>query len=561
MANGYSNSVPLGQEGTGAAQILGPNKALQFFLNKNEREQSRLLGEQQQYQQRKQAENSQFQSTLFEMNELANTPMFQEDFQKITNGLVKQGGELMSKGINPYSTNMNPESRAAVQQWQSEINKVKQAKTIVDNLYKERQAAVKKYTDNSASFDFDDFAKLKDFEKNNTLEDILSGSASLPQLTEIQDVGQNLIKKYGEVYSQGIVADVDAQGFPIRREVKEADKPRIEMIVNNEFLPGTPNAAEVDRRLRKDFGPQASVSGLLGITDRDEIKRILDAEFRTPSDFNPVAELMAAGKIKKIGDAGYEEFLNTAVDEQLKAENILDAAKQQGANALVGKVNTKDSWKFDFSKRNQQLKEQAAARSAASAQQSQYKKSLEISKLKKDLSEGSEPVNISDVTIKTKNNTNITMAGATSGSTTEFEYNPTSKSYNVDDQKNDLNKRESAKLLGVGVVAIDKNTGIVYPGDPRDYIGNPNAVFESRAQVRATVKKGKSNEKVDFLEDPSVISSSLAGENKKFADKSISTSKKVLTQFNKDHNEALGGSSTTAPLKKIQNPIVTGNAR
>lgn len=555
MATGYQNSVPLGQEGTGAAQILGPNRALQYFLNRNEKENNRLLGEQQQFQQRQQSQNAQFQKTLFEMNELANTPMFQNEFAELTNGLVNQGAELMAQGINPYNPNQNPQSRQAVQQWQAEVNKARQAKMMVDNMFKERQDMVKKYNANPASFDFDEFQALKDFEKNNNLEDILSGNAQLPALSEIQDIGQNLIKKYGEVYNQGTTMGTDESGNPIRREIREADMPRIASIVNNEFLPGSTAAAEVDRRLRKEFGQGASVSGLLGTTDRNEIRAQLDNEFRNnTSDFNPVVELMSQGRIPSIGSREYEEFLEASVDEQLKAENILDRAKQSAANSLAGRVNTRDTWRFDFSLRDQQLQEQSAARAAASSNQLQYKRSLEINKLKNEISGEGAIKNISDVTIKTKNNSDIVLAGATSGSTTEFEYNPTSKSYNVDDQKNDTNKREAAKLLGVGVVAVDKNTGVVYPGDPRNYIGNPNAVFEARAQVRAKVKRGSRTETVDYLEDPKVISNSLAGENKKFAQGSIKTSDSVLKQFQKDHQEAIGGAAGSAPATPTKTP-------
>lgn len=544
MATGYTNSVPLGQEGTGAAQIIGPNRALQYALGNIQRNQDRLYQEQQRYQAKQQAYGDQFQKTLFEMNELANTPMFQGEFSALTNALVQQGAQLRSQGVNPYNPNQTPESAAAVQQFNSDMNKVKQAKTLVDNLYAERKALVNKYNSNPSSYDFDEYSKIKDFEKNFNLQDVMEGRAQLPALSEIYDIGKGLTTKYGEVYTQGTVMDRDAQGNPIRREVKEADKPRIATIINSEFTKGTPAANEVDRRLRSQFGDGATIDGLLGTTDREAIKSVLDSQFRNDtSDANPIVELMSKGKIPALDSPEYDRFLDEAVNEQLKAERVLDDAKQQAANSLIGKVNTKDTWKFDFSLRDQARKDRAESRAEAKHSQSMYKGSLEIGKLQNEIS--GAVGNISDVTIRTANDTPIVLAGATSGSTTEFEYNPTKKSYNVDTQKSDTNKRESAKLMGVGVVAIDKNTGVVYPGDPRDYIGNPNAVFETRAQVRAKVKRGSRTETQDFLEDPTVISNSLAGENKKFAQKSISTSKAVVDQFNAEHNKALGTKQST----------------
>lgn len=556
---GYTNTVPLGREGTGAAQVLGANRALQNYISTDAQKKERLLREQQLFQQRQQGFDDQFNKDLMSLNELAVAPAYQNDLNEITNALVQQGGQLKAAGINPYNPNQSGPGADAVRQWNMEVAKAQQAKVMANKFYDYKKSLMAQYAKPNSRFDYDEFMEVMNFEKNVPLSDLISGKAQLPEITERVDVGKEL-GKYNQIFAETRDYKRDASGNPIVNPdgsntyvtTKAADIPRIQTVVQNEFVDGSTLAREVDRDLRKIYGKDASTRGLLRTTDEGEIREILDAEFRNnTTELNPVVELMSVGKIPSVNSPEYEDFLNTAVQEQLKAERVLDDAMQRAGNILAGKVNTREYQKFDYTNENQRMKRE-------NQRLKTIKDNLTIDKLRTQKSRGWKSdggsdynlSDISDVTIKTNNNTDIVMAGATPGSTTEFEYNPTGKSYNIKTQEFDTNNRESAKLLGVGVVAVDKITGKVYPGDPRNYINNPNADFEVKAQVRASIKRGSRTVKEDFFEDPTVISKSLAGENKKFASKSLTNADVVLKDFRKAQNEALGRKETPTDVKK-----------
>lgn len=548
------NTVPLGREGTGAAQILGPNRALQQFLSTNQNTQNRLLQEQQRFQQKQEAYDGAFQKEMMGLNELAVSPMYQQDLAQLTNALIKQGSELRSKGINPYNPNQSPEAQAAVQQWQSEVNKVKQAKLIADNLYQQRQDLVKKYNANPASFDIDEYKKIVNFDKENSLLDVMENGTQLPTLEEIPDVGKMLTTKYGEVYSQGTVQDVDANGNPIRREVKEADMPRIANIVRNEFTEGTPYANNVNRLLRKEFGDGASISGLLRTTNRDEIRSILDAQFRNDtSDANPIVELMSKGKVPSLNSQEYNEFLDKATDEQLKAEKILDQQMQYAANSLIGKVNTRDTWKFDFTLRNQKLKEDAAARSARNSDLSARNTLLSI---QKKLTGGDDEdddliTDANDVDFSTENNPNaIKVWGAIPLNTSSFSINPANAT-DVNTGSKVKTKSIRGGISGVGLVGYDKNGKVINGATPEEVMNNPNVV-SFKPQVIIQDSKSRSRNTYDVKDIPlETLPKTVQGKIKKV----ISIQEKAASELNKNIK------SKSQTLKPVKNPIVNGNVR
>src|SRR5690606_14895093 len=161
--------------------------------------------------------------------------------------------------------------------------------------------------------------------------------------SKVIDITSEITKQYPGLYNEYTQFGTDEQGNPIRREIREADQARIGMVVRNELSnPNSQYAQEVNRRLRRQFGPDANTSGLLGITDRATLRAALDAEFRNPSDTNPIVELRANGINAMPGTPEYEEFLDKATDEQLKAEMVLEDAAQQMGNSLIGRTNTRD---------------------------------------------------------------------------------------------------------------------------------------------------------------------------------------------------------------------------
>src|SRR5690606_2339346 len=102
MATNYMNTVPLGREGTGAAQILGPNRALQYALQQNQERQRRLERGQLEYERNQQGYANAFQRSMMEtMNTVGGTryvnPNIRNAIASATNEWARQGGQLMSQ--------------------------------------------------------------------------------------------------------------------------------------------------------------------------------------------------------------------------------------------------------------------------------------------------------------------------------------------------------------------------------------------------------------------------------------------------------------------------------
>lgn len=530
--NNYENSVPLGREGTGAAQILGPSRALQYFLQKSDQQSNRLLGEQQRYQQQQERYNSQFNKSIMELGELAQSPMYSQDFAEMTNELMKQGGELMSQGINPYNPYQNENSRGAVQQWQGEVNRLRSAKAVVDSLKKTRDGMIENYLKAPNDYDFDDYKKIRDFEKDVSLDDIMNGSIAIPELAKRMNIGQDFIKKYGEVYRETTKMTTDEAGNPIRSQVREVDTDRIRNIVNSDFRPDSPYGQEVNKRLRREFGEGATMDGLLGTTNRDEIRQILDAEFRNPSDTNPIVELRANGVNARPGTPEYESFLESAVNEQLKAEMVLDDAKQEAANALAGNTNTRSTDRFDFTIRNQQLKEQAAARSARNSDLSAKNTMLSI---QKKLSAGDDEADAMSSTAVDidfsseydgEGDSPITVWGAIPVNTASVSINPAT-STDVRTGKKAKQAEIRGNITGIGVVGYDSNGNVVNGSSPEELMRNPKVVkFEPQVLVQDNRRESYS------YNTNNIPVNSLTKQAQANVKKAISVQEKVAKQLN-----------------------------
>lgn len=549
MANGYTNTVPLGREGTGSAQILGPNRALQYALQQNQRRENRIADEQQRYQRNQQAYDSQFQRTLFEMGELAQTPMFREDFAELTNDLVRQGGELMAQGVNPFNPYQGANSRAAVQQWTSDYNRLRAAKGVVDNLYKQRQTQVDNYLKNPNDYDFDEFQELKDFEKNVSLDDILNGNANIPQLSKRLNIGEEIGKQFGDVYTDIEEFSTDEAGNPIRVTGRRPDERRIMGIVQNSFNPRTQYGQEVNRRLRREFGEGATMDGLLGTTDRDRIRQILDAEFRNPSDDNPIVELMANGINARPGTPEYESFLEQATNEQLRAERILDDAKQEAATSLVQRVNPTMRQRYDFSLRDQQLQEQAAARSARNSDASYRNTMLDIKK-KESGSDSVEDAMIDeaiDVDFSMDYGDGdveegITVWGAIPQSTPSISVNQ-GKSIDVYSGKQGDAQGIRGSITGVGLVGVDKNGNAVNGASPESLVGDSRVV---KFVPKIIVQDNKQQSHIYDI--GSIPVESLTDRYQENMKKAIAIQKRTATDFNNrisNRGSQSGASSNT----------------
>lgn len=507
MANGYTNTVPQGQAGTGSAFILGPNRALQYALQQRQEREGRIAAGEQQFYQRQAAYNNQFQKTLMEMGQFAETPMFQEDFAHLTNQLVRQGGEMMARGINPFNPHQSESDRSAVQQWNTEYNQLRSAKVMVDIMHKDIQDQIKRYENNPDDYDIDDFNEIRDFQNNYSLEDILSGQARVPRMSRALRIGEEIAKQYGPITRAVEEMYVNEQGQEMRRSGTEADLDRIAYIANSQINPNTQYGREVNRRLRKEFGEGASMDGLLMTTDRDEVRDILDRQFRNQGERSPIVELMASGIDARPGTPEYESFLEQATNEQLRAEQIYADAVNEAGMALQMRVNPTVTERVDFTYANQRRADAAAARSARNSNAAYQNLLLRNQKLRdggsevQDLISTAIDLDFTEYFEGEEITPGIQVPGAIPVASTSFPISATD-AIDVETGRKTKNTGQRVTLSSIAPAAFDKDGNVVSGESLEELMRNSNVV---EFRPMAVVQSGSGSRTREHMYDPSVI--------------------------------------------------------
>lgn len=538
MANGYTNTVPQGQAGTGGAFILGPNRALQYALQQRQEREGRIAAGEQQFYQRQAAYNNQFQKTLMEMGQFAETPMFQEDFAHLTNELVRQGGEMMARGINPFNPHQSESDRSAVQQWNTEYNQLRSAKAMVDIMHKDIQYQIKRYENNPDDYDIDDFNEIRDFQNNYSLEDILSGQASVPRMSRALRIGEEIAKQYGPITRAVEEMYVNEQGQEMRRSGTEADLDRIAYIANSQINPNTQYGREVNRRLRKEFGDGASMDGLLMTTDRDEVRDILDRQFRNQGERSPIVELMASGIDARPGTPEYESFLEQATNEQLRAEQIYADAVNEAGMALQMRVNPTVTERVDFTYANQRRADAAAARSARNSNAAYQNMLLRNQKLRdggsevQDLISTAIDLDFSEYFEGEEITPGIQVPGAIPVASTSFPISATD-AIDVETGRKTKNTGQRVTLSSIAPTAFDKDGNVVSGESLEELMRNSNVV---EFRPMAVVQSGSGSRTREHMYDPSVIPVKQFSSNYR---EGVNQTLKIQEEATRQLNEAL----------------------
>lgn len=538
MANGYTNTVPLGQAGTGGAFILGPNRALQYALQQRQEREGRIAAGEQQFYQRQASYNNQFQKTLMEMGQLAETPMFQEDFAHLTNELVRQGGEMMARGINPFNPHQSDDSRSAVQQWNTEYNQLRSAKAMVDVMHKDIQDQIKRYENNPDDYDIEDFNEIRDFQNNNSLEDILSGQVRVPRMSRSLRIGEEIAKQYGPITRAVEEMYVNEQGQEMRRSGVEADMDRIAYIANSQINPNTQYGREVNRRLRREFGDEASMDGLLMTTDRDEVRDTLDRQFRNQGERSPIVELMASGIDARPGTPEYESFLEQATNEQLRAEQIYADAVNEAGMALQTRVNPTVTERADFTYANQRRADASASRSARNSNAAYQNMLLRNQKLRdggsevEDLISTAIDLDFSEYFEGEEIMPGIQVPGAIPVASTSFPVSATD-AIDVETGRKTKNTGQRVTLSSIAPTAFDKDGNVVSGESLEELMRNGNVV---EFRPMAVVQSGSGRSTRDHMYDPSVIPVKQFSSNYK---KGVNQTLKIQEEATRQLNEAL----------------------
>lgn len=369
MANGYRNTVPLGQVGTGAAYVLGPNMALQQWMGNVQQEQGMRLQAEQRNADINRRNFDAFNQRMAGLQ--TQSRMYRDDLNELLAGIVNEGAQMMAQGENPFSPDYNnPESIQRSQNFLREVSAYEAAKSTVEQYEAARNTAMKNWQEKPDEFDYDSFLEIAEFEKNNTIADIIEGRAQLPSLQRTFDMSGFVSKNVGvpsttvEQYQRG------EDGVDRKVTVKEPDIVRLRDNIVNSFRGGQ-GANYLTRQLRQ-AGIDGDASGIMGTTDVEEIRESLDEYFRTPAEGNPVGQLIASGQIPSLNSPEYEQFLNDAVTEQLRAEQVAARVFNQAAQVALGAADTSYTVTptFDLerearARRADQRAAQASARSQA----------------------------------------------------------------------------------------------------------------------------------------------------------------------------------------------------
>lgn len=368
MAYNDINTVPQGNAGTGAAYLLGPNTALNQWMGSVHH-----AGQVRQQRRAEQRANN----ADFRKNQLNITPgkLFNKELQELVGAHVQQGAEAMAKGINPYNPNWNdPQQAEFAEQYQQSELRIKSLAAQVEEMSKQQKDAIQAFAKSESDYDPDDFQKILDFDKNHTLDEIASGEVDLPVLGKSFNMANDIVKPLGVMQTSEKRIERTANGdFTV--DVVEADIPRIADAVRTSFMSG-PGANKLIKDLRAAGFENARPDGLLGTTDEAEIRKALDNEFRSPTDNNPVTELMAEGKIPAVGSPEYKKFLDDSVRQQLKAEKVADNLINEGVRLAAAKVNPKYSEMPNFSYQNEARAQRSEARAARNEQRSERRLQL-----------------------------------------------------------------------------------------------------------------------------------------------------------------------------------------
>lgn len=549
----YRNTVPLGQEGTGAATILGPSRALNHWLGVTDRQQQSLMSQQQQYQATQQGYNQQFGKDINKSVTDSASPLWSSDISKLGSELLSRGGQMRSQGINPYSTNITPENQEMLEGFRGDTNKLLEISQKAKDIRTWQDDTIKQIMKSPGDYRQEDIDAVRNIDKNHSFEDLVAGNIQLPQIQpkiNFQDEA-NKAKFSATITAPEETAMPDGG---IRTETKTRLNTELAtQFMDNAFKPGTTYAKEVEARMREN-GIEGSFGQLRGTTDKDEIREYIDGYLRSSDESNPVIDLIAKGEIPAIGTPEYNRFLDDAVNEQLKAERILDDAKKEFFTGLQANVKESDKVSYNYGQAQQKIRLENQAMKRISHNLSVTNSKLDIAKKK---GEATEKDPILDITISSGDgNSKYVLAGASagSGSTTPFFFNVSKDAFETNSQtKVSGSTQERGSLVGVGVIAVNKKTGEPMTGHPTQYIGDESVDFVKKAQIYSE------RTEESYLEDPAAISNSLAGENAKFAKRSNQSADEYKSEIDRLHGEAL--KAKKAPKAKTENKNTSSNKK
>lgn len=501
MADGYKNTVPLGQIGTGSAYVLGPNMALQKWMGDIDQQRNMRMQADQHNASINRSNYNAFNQRLSQIK--PSSGMYRDDVNELISQHVNEGARLMSQGINPYSPDYtNPDAVKASQEFIQREHLIETTQSLLQDYAKAKDYAIKEYNKNPESFDYDEYLNILNFEKNNTIRDIIEGRAELPYLKKAFNMGDFVSKNVGvpsttvEQYQRG------EDGVDRKVTVKEPDIARLRDNIMNSFQGGQ-GANYLNRKLR-EAGIDGDVSGIMGTTDVEEIRQRLDEDFRAPAEGNQVGHLIASGRIPSLDSPEYEQFLDDSVKEQLRAEQVAARVFNQAARTALAQSDS--SYKveptFDL------IKEADRQKAAKQRDQRHY---MAVTRHNERNQSGSNDdfSYIGDSTVPIgnsydKNQGSVTAKGTINLNNTKVDMTG-GGIYNLDTrEKEEDSPSISASLINMGEYPFDKKTGRLL--DDEEVKTNKNVEYRKMIQAKAVSNGIESNVLIPASKAPAALS-------------------------------------------------------
>lgn len=488
MANGYTNTVPLGQVGTGAAYVLGPNMALQQWMGAVQQDNQQRQVERRDAKRQQQANFRDFNQRMAQFQ--PSSSMYRDDVNELLSQHMQKGAALMAQGKNPYNPNYNdPEAIRESQEFLKEENNIKVVQSVIADTAKQRDAYLKEWNDDKNAFDYESYLRIQNFEQENSIADLIEGRAQIPGLERSFDMGSFVksnvptpsvqIQDYERDEKGKIKLNPD--GTSVLRSENQPDIEKITDNVMTAFQSGS-GRNYLNRKLR-EAGVQGDATGLIGSTDEDEVRQQLDEWYRSPAPGNPAGELIYEGRIPALDTPEYERFLDDSVREQLRAERAAFPVLNQAVQRAVGAVDPKMSMKanFDYQKElSRQNREKRDAARLALAQSNARRRASSGSSDRDVTYSGDDLVPVGSDSrgnagmVPVQNginfyNTAVTMTGG--------------GAYNMNRRENQRDTPSiSGQLVKLGEYPFDRSTGLLLSEEEAST--NPNVEYRKMAQVR-----------------------------------------------------------------------------
>lgn len=540
------NRVPLGREDTGAATVYGPSRALQAIVGLAQRDMDRLYRQQEEYANRMYREGASFSQGLNkDYQDISASPLWQSDFADIGSRIVDRGTELRGLGITPYSSGLNPTQQENLNQFNQDLGRARSYKQRADDLYKSINAQLDQVRKNPGAYRERDIENLINFDRNNSFQDFIEGRVQPPTLTPKRDIVDDFSKS-GFKATKSVDEFTEApDGREIKTTVNRIDEDKALQFIDNAFRPGSDYAIEVEERL-KDRGIDAPYSSLLGTTDEAEIREYIDGYLRTPSPDNPLMQVFG-NQIPSLDSPEYQQFLDDAVIEQLKAEQVLDNAKREAFTGLQAKLPESEKVSYDSSKLNARLARSRDARSAQSHQSLMNVRRLTAETLQKRLSgeiADTDQGEVQDVVFSSidddDSEIDYSMIDAVTIKPTAIDLTGV-KGYSMAYNESST-EQFRGDLINVGVAAFDKNGNLV-KGDINSVLSKDDVTYKPAVWV---------NSKNDTRVYPATaVPSNLPGPTKKHFESSLEATKRKA----KELNETKKQTKKENPSKGILNNI------